>query len=167
VPAPTRKASSNKRWVFVLPDKTSVFEHHEERWPTHGYPTRFPSGALITRNNFDALDGGFPRPRPLGCPAGFSSSRVTRGRRNRMQRPPPVRNGARSPAGPATSGFSFGRPSRLFKQHRDNHNDSCPDPRRDDARERGRSAPSLLKVARKFIKRRKSSPHLFHLPGGR
>jgi hypothetical protein len=27
-------------------------------------PTRFTSGALITRNNFDALDGGFPRPRP-------------------------------------------------------------------------------------------------------
>jgi len=26
-------------------------------------PTRFTSGALITRNNFDALDGGFPRPR--------------------------------------------------------------------------------------------------------
>jgi hypothetical protein len=29
-------------------------------------PTRFASGALITRNNFDALDGGFPRPRPVG-----------------------------------------------------------------------------------------------------
>ncbi len=27
-------------------------------------PTRFTSGALITRNNFDALDGGFPRPAP-------------------------------------------------------------------------------------------------------
>jgi hypothetical protein len=29
-------------------------------------PPRFTSGALITRNNFDALDGGFPRPRPVG-----------------------------------------------------------------------------------------------------
>jgi hypothetical protein len=29
-------------------------------------PTRFTSGALITRNNFDALDGGFPRPRCCG-----------------------------------------------------------------------------------------------------
>src|SRR5213595_2746761 len=27
-------------------------------------PTRFTSGALIKRNNFDALDGGFPGPRP-------------------------------------------------------------------------------------------------------
>jgi hypothetical protein len=31
-------------------------------------PTRFTSGALITRNNFDALDGGFPRPRPRWNP---------------------------------------------------------------------------------------------------
>jgi hypothetical protein len=33
-------------------------------------PTRFTSGALITRNNFDALDAGFPTPRPVGCPGG-------------------------------------------------------------------------------------------------
>ncbi len=33
-------------------------------------PTRFTSGALITRNNFDALDGGFPGPRPRGRTSG-------------------------------------------------------------------------------------------------
>ena len=33
-------------------------------------PTRFTSGALITRNNIDALDGGFPRPRPSMSPRG-------------------------------------------------------------------------------------------------
>ena len=33
-------------------------------------PTRFTSRALITRNNFDALDGGFPRPRPSVSPQG-------------------------------------------------------------------------------------------------
>jgi hypothetical protein len=33
-------------------------------------PTRFTSEALITRNNFDALDGGFPRPRPSMSPQG-------------------------------------------------------------------------------------------------
>jgi hypothetical protein len=38
-------------------------------------PPRFTSGALITRNNFDALDGGFPRPRPVGCPGRGSSFR--------------------------------------------------------------------------------------------
>jgi hypothetical protein len=31
------KASSNKRWVFVLPDKTSALGHHENRTPTHSY----------------------------------------------------------------------------------------------------------------------------------
>jgi hypothetical protein len=35
-------------------------------------PTRFTSGALITRNNFDALDGGFPGPPSLEPWAGFS-----------------------------------------------------------------------------------------------
>src|SRR6266487_601357 len=35
---------------------------------------------------------------------------------------------------PSAAGFSFELPSRLFKQHSDNHNDSCSDQRRDDAR---------------------------------
>jgi hypothetical protein len=45
-------------------------------------PPRFTSGAVITRNNFDALDGGLPRPAPLGCPGGlfvFASDTPFRG----------------------------------------------------------------------------------------
>jgi hypothetical protein len=34
------------------------------RWGTSGGPTCFPSGALITTHSEEALDGGFPRPRP-------------------------------------------------------------------------------------------------------
>jgi hypothetical protein len=43
------------------------------------------------------------------------------------------------------------------------------DQRRDDARANADECtiPAGLKIARRFIKWRKSSPHLFHLPGGR
>jgi hypothetical protein len=40
----------------------------------------FPSGAIITNHSEEALDGGFPRPRPLGrsgTRAGFSLWRST------------------------------------------------------------------------------------------
>jgi hypothetical protein len=40
--------------------------------------TRFTSGVL-NQNNFDALDGGCPKPRPLGCPGGVLVSQPSDG----------------------------------------------------------------------------------------
>src|SRR6266540_5220208 len=64
---------------IVGPNETITAERIKSWCASRGFPqepmapTRFTSGALITRNNFDALDGGFPRPRPsMSHRGGFS-----------------------------------------------------------------------------------------------
>src|SRR5438309_1791859 len=60
---------------IVGPNETITAERIKSWCASRGFPQelsmappRFTSEALIIRNNFDALDGGFPRPRPVGCP---------------------------------------------------------------------------------------------------
>src|SRR4029453_7443873 len=61
---------------IVGPNETITAERIKSWCASRGFPqepmapTRFTSGALITRNNFDALDGGFPGPRPRGRTSG-------------------------------------------------------------------------------------------------